>query len=381
MGTAQSFPVAAQSPGVYGSVIQHRMSGSVGSGSSAASTPNTVHNSLASPHTQQQRHGGPSPSSCAVSANNNFYLQGNGGATAVHPTASHTPTPTPTPSGTPTLQQMSAATGGGSAVGTPACSLSKLQQLTNDLDQPAIITGGSGASTLTPPPNHHPHITMTPPPPPPSMVAAAAAAAASSAHLSNRNLPTPPSVPGSLQSQMTAMQYQKYYSGSSGGGSGGGGSSSVTNMNVAPPIGSGGGGAVNNSRRNTASAPVQHMGGGGSSVANARGSPNMSTISPNMMYGSTLNGYRIPGAAGGTGASSVASYIQNSAAAAASFIQQPGSGSGGPHQLGAVQMMNMQSQYQDPAVLQRAAAAAQQNSMYSSYPYASIPLNGTMGRR
>lgn len=55
------------------------------------------------------------------------------------------------------------------------------------------------------------------------------------------------------------------------------------------------------------------------------------------------------------------SYIANSAAG---FINNPG-------QLQITNManvMNMQSQYQDPAALQR-AAAVQQNSMYSTYPY------------
>lgn len=37
-------------------------------------------------------------------------------------------------------------------------------------------------------------------------------------------------------------------------------------------------------------------------------------------------------------------------------------------------VMNMQTQYQDPSALQR-AAAAQQNPMYSSYPYISLNAN------
>lgn len=282
-------------------VIQHRMSGS-----------NTAHNPLPSPHQQRL---GPSPSSCAVSGNNNFYLQGNN---VPHPT-SHTPipvpTPTPTPSATPTHQMSSTNSSAGQS-NISGCSLSKLQLLTNNLEmaQPCN-TPPSGSVNLTPPPNHHPHNTMTPPP----------------SHLvqQNRNLPTPPA---SLQPQMSALQYHKYYPG---------------NMNVAPPISI----SQNSGRvRNTASAPVQHM-----SASSSRASPNV-TISPNSLmspYG-TLNGYRM---ASQQPAGSVASYT-----ATAGF--NPGQL---PVQMG---VMNMQSQYQ---------AQAQQNSMYSTYaPY--IPLNGTMRR-
>lgn len=345
----QNFP--AQSPNAYSTmatVIQHRMSGSgVGGNHGAGTVPGgnaggsgtgggAVHNPLPSPHQRL----GPSPSSCAISGNNNFYIQGN-----VSHSTSHTPipvpTPTPTPSATPTLQinqsvtpsavggaGSSAGNGGGQSNAGQVCSLSKLQQLTNGLDmiQPCN-TPPSGSINLTPPPNHHPHNTMTPPP----------------SHLvqQNRNLATPPSL---LQSQMSALQYPKYYS---------------SNMNVTPPIPSQNTGG--RTARNTASAPVQHMTAGTSRV-----SPNV-TISPNLMspYGS-LNGYRM--AAQQSGAS-VASYITNSAAAAG-FINNPAQL---PVQMG---VMNMQSQYQDPAALQR---AAQQNSMYSTYP-PYIPLNGTMRR-
>lgn len=348
---------SSQSPNTYGSsipmssVIQHRMSGS-------SNGPVSAHNPLPSPHQRL----GPSPSSCAVNANNqqnNFYHQT---ANTGHPT-SHTPiplpTPTPTPSATPTMQQMNNnnTTGSGPGVGNgpPGCSLSKLQQLTNDLDQPGAPGSVATVSSMTPPPNHaHPHSTMTPPP----------------SHLiqQNRNLPTPPTSAATFQSQMSALPY-KYYPG---------------NMNVAPPIGSAGAGqnsgSAGRTARNTASAPLQHMPGVAGMNSNPnRGSPNVSALSPNLMspYGplnGSLNSYRMAAAAAGQ-QSAAAGYISNSAAAAAAagFINNGGQL---PVQMG---VMNMQSQYQDPAALQR-AAAAQQSSMYSSYPYPSIPLNGTMRR-
>lgn len=341
----QNYP--AQSPNSYGSipmgsVIQHRMAG-------GNHGQLTAHNPLPSPHQRL----GPSPSACSV-AGNNFYAQG--GANIPHP-VSHTPTPTPTPSATPTLQQQmnaSAAAGapggplGGGGPGGPGgpgvgnlSSLSKLQQLTNGLEmnQPCNTPpgvgggggGGGGSVNLTPSPNHHPHNTMTPPP--------------SSHHLinQNRNLATPPA-----SSQMTSLQqYQKYYS---------------SNLHVSPSIALG----QNSGRppRNTASAPAPHMGGGSPS---SRVSPNV-TISSNLMapYHSSLNGYRMaaqqPGGA-------VASYISNSAAG---FINNPA----GQLPMG---VMNMQSQYQDPAALQR-AAAAQQNSMYPSYSYISLSNANSMRR-
>lgn len=299
-------------------VIQHRMSGNHNL---------TAQNPLPSPHQRL----GPSPSACSV-AGNNFYVQG--GANIPHP-VSHTPTPTPTPSATPTLQQQMNASGGSSSgvsggaasgVAGNVSSLSKLQQLTNGLEmnQPCNTPPG-GSVNLTPSPNHHPHNTMTPPP---------------TSHLinQNRNLATPPA-----SAQMASLQYHhKYYS---------------TNLNVTPPI------AINQNTgrppRNTASAPsAQHMSGGSPS---SRVSPNV-TISSNLMspYGS-LNGYRMP--------TQQPNYIGNtSAAAAAGFINNPS-------QLQMAGVMNMQSQYPtDSSALQR-AAAAQQNSMYPSYPYISLNAN------
>lgn len=99
--------------------------------------------------------------------------------------------------------------------------------------------------------------------------------------------------------------------------------------------------------RNTPSAPVQHMSSGSPT---SRVSPNV-TLSSNLIspYGS-LNGYRMS--------------AQQPSTYSAGFINNPS-------QLQIANMtnvMNMQSQYsQDPAALQR-AAAAQQNSMYPTYP-------------
>lgn len=92
----------------------------------------------------------------------------------------------------------------------------------------------------------------------------------------------------------------------------------------------------------------------------SRASPNV-TISSNLMspYHGSLNGYRVGAQQPG---SSVASYITNSAAGF------------NPGQLQMAGVMNMQTQYQDPSALQR-AAAAQQNPMYSSYPYISLNAN------
>lgn len=278
----------------------------------------TAHNPLPSPHQRL----GPSPSACSV-AGNNFYVQT--GTNIPHP-VSHTPTPTPTPSATPTLQQQMNATGAGGACNSGSVaatsgnvsSLSKLQQLTNGLEmsQPCNTPPG-GSMNLTSSPNHHPHNTMTPPP---TMIN------------QNRNLATPPA-------QMASLPYHKYYSNVP--------SAIAINQNTGRPP------------RNTASAPsAQHMGSGSPS---SRVSPNV-TISPNLMspYGS-LNGYRM--------SAQQSSYITNTAAAAG-FINNPG-------QLQMAGVMNMQSQYPtDP--LQR-AAAAQQNSMYPSYPYISLNAN-TMRR-
>lgn len=146
-------------------------------------------------------------------------------------------------------------------------------------------------------------------------------------HLVNQNRSTPPASMGSLP--------YKYYS--TGG------------MNVPPPAIS----SIpqqNNGRtsRNTPTGPTQHM-----PTASSRVSPNV--LNPNLM---TYGCYRQQSAA--------ASYITNPAAAG--FINNPS-------QI-PVNVMNMQSQYQDQAAIQR-AAAAQQNSMYSYPPYL---LNNTMRR-
>lgn len=194
MSNTQNYP--AQSPNSYGSipmttVIQHRMSG--GNHSNL-----TTHNPLPSPHQRL----GPSPSaSCSVG--NNFYAQNanvphpvsvvvnagggpgttgaagaarlvvRGGAAGVATDSQLQPTdgqlqPTdsqllPTaPGRRPTLQQqMNVATGpnSGNTTNVPLVSgngnsLSKLQQLTNGLDQPCNTPPGVN---LTPSPNHHPN--------------------------------------------------------------------------------------------------------------------------------------------------------------------------------------------------------------------------------
>lgn len=99
-------------------------------------------------------------------------------------------------------------------------------------------------------------------------------------------------------------------------------------------------------------------------AASAGVSPNVAGLNPNLVaqYGG-LNGYRVAAQQG----SPVTGYIANSPG----FMNQP------PQMP--VQMMNMQSQYQDQA-LQR----AQQGPMYTTYNYISSslmqPLNGTMRR-
>jgi len=115
---------------------------------------------------------------------------------------------------------------------------------------------------------------------------------------------------------------------------------------------SGGGGSV---------AAVQQMQAAAAAAASSRVSPNV-TINPNLIsqYG-TLNGYRM--AAQQTPAT-VTGYITNTAAAG--FINQAAQI---PVQMG---VMNMaQTQYQDPAAIQR---AAQQNTMYTTYGY----INGSL---
>lgn len=105
-------------------------------------------------------------------------------------------------------------------------------------------------------------------------------------------------------------------------------------------------------------AAVQQM--QAAAAASSRVSPNV-TINPNLIsqYG-TLNGYRM--AAQQTPAT-VTGYITNTAAG---FINQAAQI---PVQMG---VMNMaQTQYQDPAAIQR---AAQQNTMYTTYGY----INGSL---
>lgn len=191
-------------------------------------------------------------------------------------------------------------------------SLSKLQQLTNGLDivQPCN-TPPAASLNLTPSPNHHPHNTMTPPP---------------ASHLvnQNRNLPTPPSA-----AQIPSIPYHKYHY-----------SSNISHIQNPSP----------NLPPNLTPNLAPNIGSRQSS-RNARNTPSANLISP---YGSALNGYRMT-------TQQPSGYISNSAAG---FINNPG-------QLQITNManvMNMQSQYQDPAALQR-AAAVQQNSMYSTYPY------------
>lgn len=262
----------------------------------------------------------PSPS-CAVTAGTNFYIQTN-----PH-THSHTPGPVSTP--TPSQQSNTGQTG---TAGAASCSLAKLQQLTNGLDMVPptscnTMTPSPTAMTLTPPPTH-PH-TMTPPP--------------SHQMIQNqtvRNLTPPSAIPSNLQQQV--LGYHKYYQ---------------TNMNVnqlsgtvTPPIGQNLGRSSRNSSNVSA---MQHM-----QTSTSRVSPNV-TINPNVMY--NMNSYRMtpqqtPGA--------VTGYITNTAAG---FIN---------NQI-PMQMMNMaQTQYQDPAALQRA-----QNTMYTAYINGIMqPLNSTMRR-
>ncbi|XP_017070255.1 histone acetyltransferase KAT6A [Drosophila eugracilis] len=279
----------------------------------------SVH-SLANTH---QRIEQPS-SACAV---NNFYLQNN------MPTAENTPrVPVSSSLGGPPSagnndqrqagqDSITAAnsTGATASLAGNLCSLTKLQQLTNCLESQPCNTSPGAQVNLAPSPHHPlPPNSMTPPP-----------------HLlmQNRNISTPPNM---LQAQVTPLQY-KYYPG---------------NMNI-PPITS----AQNTSRntRNTPSAPVQHtstpMGSGNNRTANVHLTPNL--MAP---YGA-INSYRMsPQQSPPTGSYSSGSEYPNS--------QIP------------MQMMNMQSQYQDACVLQRGTPA---NAMYPTYsPY--LPLNGSIRR-
>lgn len=191
-------------------------------------------------------------------------------------------------------------------------SLSKLQQLTNGLDivQPCN-TPPAASINLTPSPNHHPHNTMTPPPP--------------ASHLVNQNrIATPPST-----TPFPSLPYHKYQY-----------SSNISHIqnpsaNLPPNL------TPSNLTSNISSTQRSR-----STARNTPSAPNL--ISPPY----ALNGYRMS-------AQQPSSYIANSAAG---FINNPS-------QLQITNMtMNMPSQYQDPAALQR-AAAVQQNSMYPTYPY------------
>lgn len=122
---------------------------------------------------------------------------------------------------------------------------------------------------------------------------------------------------------------------------------------MTPPIGQ-------NLGRSRNSTNVQHM-----QSTSSRVSPNVAALNP--MYNS-LNGYRM---AAQQGPGPVTGYITNTAAGFINNAQIP-------MQMG---VMNMaQTQYQDPAAIQR---AAQQNTMYT-YGYINSglmqPLNGTMRR-
>ncbi|KAK5641459.1 hypothetical protein RI129_010006 [Pyrocoelia pectoralis] len=328
--TVSSQAFSPQAPSTYVSVpamttvIQHRMSAQQGGLSSLGSSTLSSHQKI-----------GASPA-CAVTSGGNFYIQSNAHA--------HTPGPVPTPS--PVSASSLQSNTGQNPSGNSSCSLAKLQQLTNGLE---MIPPGScntmtpppTAMTLTPPPTHHPHGNMTPPP--------------SHQMIQNqsvRNLTTPPSaIPANLQQQV--LGYHKYYQ---------------TNMNVnqlggtvTPPIGQN----LGRSGRNSSNVAVQHM-----QSTSSRVSPNVA-LNPNIMaqYNS-LNGYRM---AAQQTPSAVAGYITNTAAGFINNAAQI------PMQMG---VMNMaQTQYQDPAAIQR---AAQQNTMYTTYGYINgslmQPLNGTMRR-
>lgn len=274
---------------------------------------------------------GASPA-CAVTSGTNFYIQ----AAAAGNPHSHTPGPVPTSSTAVGLQ----GNHGQGVGGNSSCSLAKLQQLTNGLEMipPSscnTMTPPPSAMTLTPPPPHHPAMT---PPPTHQMIQ----------NQSVRNLAASPSaIPPNLQSQV--LGYHKYYQ---------------PNMNVnqlggsvTPPIGQN----LGRSGRNS-NVAVQHMQSSASRV-----SPNVPNI---ISQYNTLNGYRMaaqqtPGAVTGYITNTAAGFINNAAQI--------------PMQMG---VMNMaQTQYQDPAAIQR---AAQQNTMYTTYGYINgslmQPLNGTMRR-
>lgn len=296
-------------------VIQQRMS----LNSSVHSLPNS-----------HQRVEQPS-SACAV---NNFYIQNNMPANEAVSNATRIPVSStlgpPSSSANNDQRQTNhdSTTVSNSTGTTPThvgnlCSLSKLQQLTNCLETQPCNTSPGTQSNLTPSPHHPiPPNSMTPPP-----------------HLlmQNRNISTPPNM---LQTQVTPLQYHKYYPG---------------NMNIAPITSSTQN--TNRNTRNTQSASVQHAPAAISSSSNNRSNVH---ISPNLMshYGA-INSYRMsPQQSPPTSAYSSGGEYPNSQL---------------PMQMG---VMNMQSQYQDACVLQR---AAQPNPMYPTYsPY--LPLNSSIRR-
>lgn len=280
-------------------VIQQRMS-----------LNSSVH-SLSNSH---QRIDQPS-SACAV---NNFYLQNNMPSNEIVSNASRIPVSTTLgpPSSIANNDQSISSNSGGT---TPAvvghlCSLSKLQQLTNCLESQPCNTSPGAQSNLAPSPHHPiPPNSMTPPP-----------------HLimQNRNVSTPPNM---LQTQVTPLQYHKYY---------------ASNMNITPSTSTQN---TNRNTRNTPSAPIQHTSAAISGSSNNR-TANVH-ISPNLMshYGA-INSYRM------------SPQQSPPATAYSSGGEYPNSQI--PMQMG---VMNMQSQYQDACVLQR---ATQPNPMYPTYsPY------------
>ncbi|XP_057653464.1 histone acetyltransferase KAT6A isoform X2 [Diorhabda carinulata] len=204
-------------------------------------------------------------------------------------------------------------TGGQPASANASSSIAKLQQLTNGLD----MTPAPSCQIMTPPPAT---MTLTPPPthlhatpPPPHQMVQ---------NQTVRNLTPPSGLPPNLQQQV--LGYHKYYQ---------------TNMNV-------------NQLSGTVTPPIgQNLG------RTSRNSTNVATMQHMQTY--NMNSYpmptqQTPGA--------VTSYIANTG-----FIN---------NQI-PMQMMNMaQTQYQDPAALQRA-----QPQMYRTYINGMLqPLNSTMRR-
>ncbi|XP_063696559.1 histone acetyltransferase KAT6B-like isoform X2 [Culicoides brevitarsis] len=196
------------------------------------------------------------------------------------------------------------------------CSLSKLQQLATGMEGNPGSACSQTAMALTPSPNHQSSHNMVPSPSP--------------SQLTNQNtlrqVATPPA--SAIQSQ---MYVHKYYAG-------------TMNPAALSPLGQQSTGIARNHVRNTPSAPVQshHM-----TASSSRVSPNV-TVSPNIMYG-----YQVGSAA-----------QQN-----ARFTGFAANNMTMPVQMGVMNAMD--TQYPD---IQR----AQQNPMYSGYPY--LSLNGPMRR-